>query len=252
MLALVFASLFLYFSPRAASAAEVHAYVSIALSGTMAEVAPLYEKKSGNKLKLEITTVAALKKRLDAGEAFDVAILTPAAIDDLIKQGKVVADSKAVIVKSPLGVGIKAGAKRPDISTTDAFKKSLLAAKSFGYTDPALGGASGVYTGKLVEKLGLADALKSKSHLTKGSDPLRQGIASGEIEIGVTQISELLNGTGIDVVGPLPADIQNYTVFASGVASAAKDAAAGKDFLKYMASPEVAAIMKTKGLEPGA
>lgn len=235
-----------------ADAAEIKVYASIALKSSMAELVPAYERASGNKVTLEIAIVNVLKKRIEDGEAFDVALLTPAALSELAKAGKVDEGSKAAIARSGLGVGIKKGAKKPDISSVAAFKEALLAAKSIGYTDPALGGASGVYTGKLIQEMKLVDELKDKTVLAKGSPGIAEAFEKGEIEIGLTQISELLPMKDVEVVGPYPADIQNYTVFAGAVASASKDKDAGSSFLKSLRTPEAAAVFKAKGLEPGA
>lgn len=235
-----------------ANAAEIKVYASIALKSSLAELVPAYERASGNKVTLEIATVAALKKRLDDGEAFDVAVLTPAAITELAKTGKADAGSSAAVARAGLGVGIRKGAKKPDISTVNAFKETLLAAKSIGYTDPALGGVSGVYTGKMIQEMKLVDELKDKTVLAKGSPGLSEAFTKGEIEIGLTQISELLPMKDVEVVGPYPADLQNYTVFAGAVASASKDKDAGSSFLKSLRTPEAAAVFKAKGLEPGA
>jgi molybdate transport system substrate-binding protein len=239
-------------APRAAEAAEIKAYVSIALKSSMDELVPAYERATGNKVQLEIATVAALKKRLDDGEAFDVAVLTPAAISELVQAGKIDAATNAAVARAGLGVGIRKGGRKPDISTVNAFKDALLAAKSIGYTDPALGGASGVYTAKMIESLKLKDELKDKTVLAKGSPGLAEAFARGEIELGLTQISELLPMKDVEVVGPYPADLQNYTVFAGAIASASKEKEAAAAFLKRLASPEAAAVYKAKGLEPGA
>lgn len=235
-----------------ADAAELKVYASIALKSSLAELVPAYERASGNKVTVEIATVAALKKRLDDGEAFDVAVLTPAAISALAKAGKVDEGSNAAVARSGLGVGVRKGAKKPDISTASTFKDALLAAKSIGYTDPALGGASGVYTGKMIQDMKLVDELKDKTVLAKGSPGLAEAFEKGEIELGLTQISELLPMKDVEVVGPYPADLQHYTVFSGAIASASKDKDAGAAFIKSLRTPEAAGVFKAKGLEPGA
>lgn len=237
---------------QAANAAEIRVYASIALKSSLAELVPAYERASGNKVQLEIATVAALKKRIDDGEAFDVAVLTPAALSDLAKNGKVHEGTSAAVARAGLGVGVKKGAKKPDISTVNAFKEALLAAKSIGYTDPALGGASGVYTGKMIQDMKLVDELKEKTVLAKGSPGLAEAFEKGEIELGLTQISELLPMKDVEVVGPYPADLQHFTVFAGAIASGTKEKDASAAFLKSLASPEAAAVYRSKGLEPGA
>lgn len=240
------------FMANAANAAELKVYASIALKSSLAELVPAYERASGNKVHVEIATVAALKKRIDEGETFDVAILTPAAITELAKASKVDAGSNASIARSGLGVGIRKGAAKPDISTVSAFKAALLAAKSIGYTDPALGGASGVYTGKMIQDMKLVDELKGKTVLAKGSPGLAEAFEKGEIELGLTQISELLPMKDVEVIGPYPADLQHFTIFAGGIASASKEKDAGTAFLRSLTGPEAAAVFKAKGLEPGA
>jgi molybdate transport system substrate-binding protein len=249
---LVGGALFAALWAQAADAAEIRVYASIALRSSLAEIVPAFERASGNKVHLEITTVAALKKRIEEGEPFDVAVLTPSALTDLVKTGKVQEGSSAAVARSGLGVGVRKGAAKPDISTVNAFKSALLAAKSIGYTDPALGGASGVYTGKMIQDLKMVDELKSKTVLTKGSPGLAEAFTKGEVELGLTQISELLPMKDVDVVGPYPADLQHYTVFAGAIAAATKEKAGGDAFLKTLTSPEAAAIFKAKGLEPGA
>jgi len=237
---------------QTAGAAEIRVYASIALRSSLAEIVPAYERSSGNKVHLEIATVAALKKRIEEGEAFDVAVLTPSALTDLAKAGKVREGSNAAVARSGLGVGIRKGAAKPDISTVSAFKDALLSAKSIGYTDPALGGASGVYTGNMIQDLKMVDELKSKTVLTKGSPGLAEAFLKGEVELGLTQISELLPMKGVEVIGPFPADLQHYTVFSGALAAATKAKDASDAFLKALTSPEAAAIFKAKGLEPGA
>jgi molybdate transport system substrate-binding protein len=249
---LIGGALFAALWAQAAGAAEIRVYASIALRSSLAEIVPAYERASGNKVHLEVTTVAALKKRIEAGEAFDAAVLTPAALGDLAKAGKVQEGSNVAVARSGLGVGVRKGMAKPDISTVNAFKSALLAAKSIGYTDPALGGASGVYTAKMIQDMKMVDELKSKTVLTKGSPGLAEAFTKGEVELGLTQISELLPMKDVDVVGPYPADLQHYTVFAGAVAAGTREKAASDAFLKTLASPEAAAVYKAKGLEPGA
>ena len=164
-------------------------------------------------------------KLIQSGEeTFDVAVLTPEAIDGLIKDGKVVAGSRADLAKTGVGVVVKAGAPLPDIGSVDAFKRTLLAAKSVAYIDPAAGGSSGIYVGKLLERLGIAKEVNAKAKLIHGG-AVADHIADGEAEIGIHQISEILAVKGAVLVGPLPAEIQNFTVYSAGVGTAAKDGA---------------------------
>ena len=186
-------------------------------------LAAQYEKETGNKLDVTYQTVGQhLALIRDGKEEFDVAVLTPDAIDGLAKEGKIVPGTRVDLAKVGVGVVVKAGAPLPDISTVEAFKRSLLAAKSVAYIDPKAGGSSGIYVEGLLEKLGIAKEVNAKAVLVHGGAVADQ-IADGEAEIGVHQISEILPVAGVTLVGPLPAEIQNYTVYSAGVGSSAKD-----------------------------
>ena len=216
-------------------------------------LAEQYGNASGNKLDLTYRTVGQHLKLIKSGEeSFDVAVLTPDAIDDLIKDGgKVVAGSRADLAKTGVGVVVRAGTPLPDISSVDAFKRSLLAAKSVAYIDPAAGGSSGIYVGRLLERLGIAAAVNAKAKLIHGG-AVADCIADGEAEIGIHQISEILPVQGVVLVGPLPAEIQNFTIYSAGVATAAKDGATASALVKFLAGPHAVPIIKAKGMEPAA
>src|SRR5579864_6772079 len=213
-------------------------------------LAAQYEKETGDKLDLTYRTVGQhLKLIREGGEAFDVAVLTPEAIDGLVKDGKVVAGSRADLAKTGVGVVVKAGAPLPDISNVDAFKRALLAAKSVAYIDPKAGGSSGIYVGKLLERLGIAKEVNAKAVLVQGGE-VAAHIADGEAELGIHQISEILPVPGVTLVGLLPAEIQNFTVYAAGVAAAAKDGAAARGLVQFLCGPHATPIIKSKGMEP--
>jgi molybdate transport system substrate-binding protein len=213
-------------------------------------LAAQYEKESGNKIDLTYQTVGQHLELIKAGkESFDVAVLTPDAIAGLVKDGKIVAGSNADLAKTGVGVVVKQGTPLPDISTVDAFKKALLAAKSVAYIDPKAGGSSGIYVGKLLERLGIADAVNAKAVLVHGG-AVATHVADGEAEIGVHQISEILPVKGAVLVGPLPAEIQNFTTYSAGVSSAASDSATANGFVKFLAGPHALPIIKAKGMEP--
>ena len=215
-------------------------------------LAAQYGNASGNKLDLTYRTVGQHLKLIKSGEeSFDVAVLTPDAIDGLIKDGKVVAGSRADLAKTGVGVVVRAGTPLPDIDSVDAFKRTLLAAKSVAYIDPAAGGSSGIYVGRLLERLGIAAAINAKAKLIHGG-AVADHIANGEAEIGVHQISEILPVKGVVLVGPLPAEIQNFTIYSAGVAAAAKDGAKDRAsaLVKFLAGPHAVPIIKAKGMEP--
>src|ERR1700734_2746371 len=188
-------------------------------------LAEQYQKESGNTLDLTYQTVGQHLKLIKSGaEQFDVAVLTPEAIDGLIKDGKGVAASRADLARTGIGVVVKAGAPLPDISSVEAFKRTLLHAKSVAYIDPAAGGSSGIHVGKLLERLGIAAEVNAKAVLVHGGE-VATHIVNGEAEIGIHQISEILAVKGAVLVGPLPAAIQNFTIYAAGVGTAARDGA---------------------------
>ena len=229
-----------------AHAAELKVSSSTALKTVLEELGPQFEKATENKLVFTFSPAAALKGQIDKGTAFDVAILTVSLTDDLAKDGKIVDATRTRIAHAGIGVAVHKGAPMPDISTTDAFKRALANAKSIGFT---AAGASGVYLKTLFEKLGVADELKPKIKLLDG--PAGEAVAKGEVEIGLTQISEILPYSDIVLVGPLPADIQGYTNFSAGVSAASKDADAAKALIKFLTTPAAMPVIKAKGMEPG-
>jgi molybdate transport system substrate-binding protein len=232
-----------------AGAAEVKVLTAGAFKQVLLSVVPDFEKETGNKVNMENDTVGALLKRIEAGAAFDVVIVSPTAVDELAKNGKVVAGSRTNLARVGVGVVVKEGAPRPDISSVDAFKRALLAAKSVAYIDPAAGGSSGIFVDRLLDKLGIAAEIKPKAKLIQGG-AVADHIADGEAEIGIHQISEILPVKGVTLVGPLPAEIQNYTVYAAGIGTDAKDAEAAKALIKVLAGEEGVEALKSRGMEP--
>ena len=176
-------------------------------------------------------------------------MLTPTAVDDLAKKGKFIAGSRKNLARVGVGVVVKEGAAKPDIGSVDAFKKMLLAAKSVAYIDPAAGGSSGIYVAGLLDKLGIAANVKPKAKLIPGG-AVAQHIANGEAELGIHQISEILPVKGVTLVGPLPSEIQNYTVYAAGLGANAKESAAAKALLDALSGPASAEVLKSRGMEP--
>jgi molybdate transport system substrate-binding protein len=231
----------------AAGAAEIRVLSTQATEEAYRELVPQFEKASGHKVTTVFTGTLDANKRLAAGESYDLLIMSAPSIEEHIKGGKVVAGSRTDLAKSGVGVGVKAGAPKPDVSTTEALKKTLLAAKSIGYST----GPSGVYMVGLFERLGVADAVKPKLKQTPTGVFVGSIIASGEAEIGFQQVSELSHFAGIDFVGPLPAELQHFTMFSSGMMTGAKEADAAKALVKYLTSPEAAPAFKKRGMEPG-
>jgi molybdate transport system substrate-binding protein len=234
-----------------ARADEIKVVTSGGFTAAYLELVPEYEASTHNKLATEFgpsmgTTHNAIPIRLERGEAIDVVIMAGPALDDLIKQGKVRAGSRVDLVKSYIGMAVKAGAPRPDISTVDALKKTLLSAKSIAYSDSA----SGVYLStELFPKLGIVDQIKNKSRKIE-ADPVGGVVATGEFEIGFQQISELRPVKGIDIVGVLPPGAQRVTIFAAGIPTTATHPDAAKALIEWLASPAAYTAIKKSGLEP--
>jgi molybdate transport system substrate-binding protein len=236
-------------APRAAAAAEIKVLTAGAFKQVLLALLPDFERTTGHKVTVENDTVGALTKRIEGGEVFDLAVLTPAAVNDLSNKGKFVAGSRANLARVGVGVVVKDGAPKPDISSVAAFKQALLAAKSVAYIDPAAGGSSGIYVAGLIDKLGIAGEVKAKAKLIPGG-AVAEHVARGEAELGIHQISEILPVKGVTLVGPLPAEIQNYTVYAAGLGAQAKEGDAAKSLLKALSSPAAAEVLKSKGMEP--
>jgi molybdate transport system substrate-binding protein len=236
-------------APRDAGAAEIKVLTAGAFKQVVLALVPDFEKQTGHKVTVENETVGALTKRIEGGEGFDLAVLTPGVVDNLTGKGKFAAGSRTNLARVGVGVVVKDGTPKPDISSVDAFKKSLLAATSVAYIDPAAGGSSGIYVSGLLDKLGIGAEVKAKAKLIHGG-AVAEHIAKGEAELGIHQISEILPVKGIVLVGPLPAEIQNYTVYAAGLGANAKEADAAKALLKALSGPAAAEVLKAKGMEP--
>src|SRR3954463_13328592 len=235
----------------AAGAAEVRVMISGGLTAAYKELVPEFERQTGNKVVTAYgpsmgTTVNAIPVRLERGEPADVLIMVGYALGDLAKQGKVVADSRVDLVKSPIGIAVKSGAPKPDISSAGAIKRALLAAKTVAYSDSA----SGVYIStEMFQKLGIADEMKDKAKKIPAT-PVGEIVAHGDAELGFQQISELKPVPGIDIVGQLPPELQKITVFSAGIACVSKEPEAGKALINFLASPAAAPVILKSGMEP--
>jgi molybdate transport system substrate-binding protein len=234
---------------RGAGAAEIKVLTAGAFKQVLLAALPEFEKQTGHKVTVENDTVGALRKRIEGGEAFHVAVLTPAAVDDLSGKGKLVTGTRTNLARVGIGVMVKAGTPAPDIGSVDAFKRALLAAKSVAYIDPASGGSSGIYIAGLLEKLGIAEQVKTKAKLKKGGY-VADLIVAGDAELGIHQISEIVPVKEVTLVGPLPPEIQNYTIYAAGLGAAAKDSEAARALIKSLTGPAVSDVLKSRGMEP--
>ena len=230
-----------------ASAAEIKVISSNALKTVLEELTPAFEKATEHKLVIQWGAAVPLKAEIEKGASFDLAILTVAGIDDLIKQGKLAGPTRAVLANSGAGVAVRKGAPKPDISTVDAFKRALINAKSVAYVEQ---GGTGIYLKALLPRLGLAEALKDKLVLLPPENPAAHAVANGEAEIGMTQISEILPYAGAELVGPLPAEIQLTTSFATAVGANAKQSAPAQGLIRFLTARTAAPVFKAKGLDP--
>jgi molybdate transport system substrate-binding protein len=211
----------------------------------------MFERATGHTLAITFGTVGTIVNRVREGESADVVIVTRQGFDSLVKDGKVSADHITVVARGGIGIAVRKGAPKPDISTPEALKGALLAARSITYLDPAAGGTSGPHFAKVLERLGIADAMTSKTILHRNAAAAAALLINGEAEIGVNVIQELLPIVGIELVGPLPGELQLSIVYAASVMSGAKDAAAAKALVDFLRTPEAAAVIKSKGMEPG-
>jgi molybdate transport system substrate-binding protein len=231
------------------AAADIKVFSTTALTSVLQELAPRFERITGHKLSLTFAT-AAVTKRIADGESVDVAVLTPGAIAELTTRGKILPGSAVALASSGIGVAVRAGAPKPDISSPGALKRALLAAKPVAYSDPASGGASGVHFAKVLGRLGIATEIAAKARLSQGGSGGLVGdlIVRGDAEIGVQQIPELMTVSGIDIVGPLPGELQNFTRFSAGISMNAKEPEAGKALIGFLRTPASLALFKAKGV----
>ena len=230
-----------------ADAAEIRVLSSSSLREVLQDLAPKFERSTGHTLAITFDSSGGIKRAIDAGAAFDLAVAGPAQIEDLVRTGKVAKDTKVVIARTGIGVAIRAGAPKPDISSTEAFKRTLLNAKSIMFNKE---GASGIYVASLLERLGLADQLRDKIKLKLVSGPIAEDVVRGEAEIGLQLISEILPVHGAELLGPLPPELQNYIALTAGISSTAKEASAAGEFIAFLAQPASVDIMSARGLEP--
>jgi len=210
---------------------------------------PAFESKTGYKVKATIGSGLGTKKQVIQGDAFDVPIVQP-PLAEVIASGNVVAGSETPLASVAVGIAVRKGAPKPDISTPEAVKKLLLAAKSITYPDPAGGAAAGVSFSETLKKMGIADQIQSKIKLAQGGNAAMAAVAKGDAEIGLTFVSEM-GDPGIDIVGPLPREISTPTALVGYVSTHAKNPAAAKALLDFLSSPDAASVYKAQGMQPG-
>ncbi len=231
----------------AANAAEIKVIASVGVRAVLTDLAPAFERTSGHKLSIIYGTAIPLKRQIDSGETFDIVVLVPTMLDDLIKQNKVVAGTSTNVAKVGVGVAIKKGEPKPDISSADTLKKTMLAAKSIVYTKESQTSAVLI---PLIDQLGIDAEMTPKTILETSSSATAQNVANGKAELGFILISEILPVTGIELAGPLPAELQRYVVFTAGIGATSKGTAAARAFIDFLKAPVAAPVLKTNGMEP--
>jgi molybdate transport system substrate-binding protein len=230
-----------------AEAAEIHVLSAGAVRSIVTELAQAFEKETGHKVSLVFGTVGVTRKRL-ATDPADVVIMSEVAIDESIKQDSLVAGSRTDIARTGMGVGVRDGAARPDNATSEAFRQALLAAKSVTYVDPAQGATSGIHFAGILQRYGIADAMKPKTTLVPGGYPAEL-VARGEVEMVVHQISEIVPVKGVTLVGPLPRDVQKVTIYSAGIAKKAATPDVARAFVAYLTSAAVKPKFAAAGLD---
>lgn len=230
----------------AAQNAPLHVLASNGVKAVIDELKPQAEKTIGRPLTIEYDTSTVVKKRIEDGAAFDIAILTSDVIDALAKAARIDPGTRMEIARCGIGVGVRAGAAKPDIKTSDALKKTLLASKSITYAE---NGASRAYILKMFNKFGITDTMKAKTIAAQGSDGANARVADGSAEMILTLVSEILPAPGIQFVGPLPNNVQHYVSFGMGTSKNSKNTDADKALTKFLSSPAVEGTLKAKGMQ---
>jgi len=244
--AAVFGVIALLAQDGAPIAAEVKVMAGAGMRAAFAELVPQFEHATGHKVVIQYAGGATFKKQIEAGEAFDLVIIDSNEVDDLIKQGRIARDTRVDVVRAGIGVAVREGAPMPDISSIDALKDTLLSAKSITYAPE---GSTGRHLPRVFDRLGIAEEMKAK---TKPNALARvpQAVAAGEVELAISGIPALMSAKGVQILGLLPGELQSWFVNTAGVSTAAKQPDGAKALIKHLATPEAAAVIKAKGMEP--
>lgn len=224
----------------------IHVMGSNSMRGVMDALVPQFEAATGHKVAITYDPAKRMLNRIRGGETADLAIIGSGAIDDLVKDGIIAPDTR-VLARSSVGMAVRAGAPKPDIGSVERFTDAILKARSIAYT---IDGASGMHFAELIERLGIADAVKAKAKRQPGG-LVGEIVARGEAEVAIQQISELMAVSGIDLVGPIPQALQKTTVIAAGVFRGAREPEAARALLAFLATPQAANVIRAKGLDPG-
>jgi molybdate transport system substrate-binding protein len=239
-------------APTPSEAAEIKVLTSRAMNHVLTELGGTFERSTGHKVTLVLAVPTEIAKRVLDGEIVDV-VMSGVTVDNLVKEGKIAPGDRIILARVGIGVAVRAGAPKPDISSAEALKRTLLAAKSIVYTDPAIGGASGIQFEKVIDRLGIAKEIKAKSILNAraATKPSAEFVARGEAELGIQLISEIVSVPGAELLGPLPGDLQAMTDILAGVLKTAPEPEAARALLKFLTSSAAAPAIKAAGMEPG-
>jgi molybdate transport system substrate-binding protein len=229
-----------------AEAAEIRVLANPGMKSVFEQLVPQFEKRTGHRLLIQYGLMAQLKGPIDAGE-FDVAVSTGPVTDYLNQQGRTAADTRVAIARVGIGVSVRAGAPRPDIGTVNAFKRALLNAKSISYTG---GSAAGTYIAGMLERLGIAEEMKPKTRITGGGGQNPKAVAAGEVELGLSIMSDIVPVPGAVLLGPLPEELQTYIVETAAISAASKEPQAAEALIKFLREPTAAVVFKAEGMEP--
>ncbi len=235
-----------------AAAVEIKVLAAIPIRAVMENLGPKFESATGHKLAIKFASLGRVLKVIEDGETADVVIVPEEGIDSLVKEGKVKAGNVTVFARAGVGLAVRKGMPMPDISSLEALKRTLLAAKSIAYSNPSWGGVSGAQFARALDRLGIADEMKTKTIFPEGpgGDGLGMLLANGTAEIAVHHIQELSRVPGIAIVGPLPPDLQNTIVFSAVIMAQAKNIEVAKNLVDFLCTPEAATLIKAKGMEP--
>jgi len=240
---------FLLVSGNAAESAELKVLSAGGIQAVMEDLGPKFERATGHKLAITFANAGTTVKRIQDGETADVVITTQPGIENFVNDGKAVAGNVTIVARSGIGLAIRNGAPKPDISSPEALKRTLLAAKSIAYSNPAGGSSSGIHFATVLDRLGIANEMKSKTNFPK-SGPVGVLVANGEAELGVQQIQELMPVAGIQIIGPLPGDLQDIIIFSAAIMASSRDAEASRSLVNFLRTPQATAVINAKGMEP--
>jgi molybdate transport system substrate-binding protein len=234
-------------------AAEIKVLTTRAMNHVLTELAGAFQRASEHRITLILAPPNEIERRIAKGEIVDVVMSGSAAVDNLVQQGKIARGDQLILARVGIGVAVRAGAPKPDISSIESFRRTLLAAKSIVYTDPAVGGASGIHFEKVLDRLGIAKEIKAKSILNAraATTPSAEIVARGEAELGIQLISEIVSVPGAELLGPLPGELQAFNVIRAGIVTTAREPDAAKVLFRFLTSPAAAGVIKATGMEPG-